>query len=721
MPNWEFAGFDRVEKTGTINSSSVQGNPSSVVVVFRYQGTGTQEIPDEILDVISNSPDSTRKNIALGVRAVDDTWGDWDRVPLYVETLDQSATEGSRVGEIYAEIPNLSNSTDLEIAWFYGGSGNSQQDTGTFGKNELFNSKWTNVYSMKDLTSSSVENLGSRGTGDNGTKLGGQPNEVTGIHGYAQNFIDTSSEEIEVSGFFGSPSSYTYMCWIKPSTAGGNKDFVSLGDNFHIRLNASGHVDARYRHTGSGWVLLEYNTNIKDNNWHHIAFVGTANDQRLYVDGVLRDSDTDSRSPGYDLGTNTYIGAHGISASNYFDGEMDLFMFSDQALTGDEIISMYNNQKESPTFVTRGNSPEDNILPTEIREVRKGTFTISSGSSTTNESLGITLDNRVLGFIRYSYKVDDSDGDDYNVTAELNGTTSIDFTRIGTGAEVSGVWEFVYYKKNSAVRVLRATNTMTGTTQSIGTAIPFNPDKTWPFVEWRDGGGAYGSNEAVDTSIASNGLTTNHRKSSTGVNMVNCVQLVTYHNSSVQQVSFSSSATTIDTTITAIDQSKSFAFATSSFSAGGLSEGFDCVGRVFFQNDTTVRQEKYGSPSSGTMQGYVFAIEFTDDTVIGSLKDGFTGADDDENFSISVPDKDKACVIQGTSQAVMQSSNQTGDDASHSAVKFDMTTNLNLNGQRDGSTVDCNFNVWLMYQLVSTSALTNLRGNLKSDLIGGFQ
>jgi hypothetical protein len=105
--------------------------------------------------------------------------------------------------------------------------------------------------------------------------------------------------------------------------------------------------DTTYNATGT--------TNINDNAWHHVVGTYDGNDIKVYVDGVLEETDS---SPSGDLPINTgnvRIGTdYQGTPANFFSGQIDEARISSNVLSADWIATEYNNQNEPAKFIMKG-------------------------------------------------------------------------------------------------------------------------------------------------------------------------------------------------------------------------------------------------------------------------------------------------------------------------------------------------------------------------------
>ncbi len=158
--------------------------------------------------------------------------------------------------------------------------------------------------------------------------------------------LDGTDDYVQISGLMGSPSTVTISGWAKfTATDTNGSEIATLGDYVILRMESNGSLSGHY-YNGSSWSTVREIVDYRDGNWHHFAYVVNpgSNTQKLYADGVEVDADVQSAAIVYSTqGTNTFIGKHGNGGSTYdFTGTLDDIRIYSRALSGSEIVSMYN-------------------------------------------------------------------------------------------------------------------------------------------------------------------------------------------------------------------------------------------------------------------------------------------------------------------------------------------------------------------------------------------
>jgi hypothetical protein len=127
---------------------------------------------------------------------------------------------------------------------------------------------------------------------------------------------------------------------------------------------------------GTGTNGIGSNTGaLPDGTWTHVVGVyepsGSAPQQRLYINGVLQASDTETIAILYDTSSNgdVYFGQHGGS-SQYFDGSVDDIRIYNRGLSANEVAALYSSG------YTTGSTAVYSLAATATMG---GTFKIDSG------------------------------------------------------------------------------------------------------------------------------------------------------------------------------------------------------------------------------------------------------------------------------------------------------------------------------------------------------
>jgi len=88
---------------------------------------------------------------------------------------------------------------------------------------------------------------------------------------------------------------------------------------------------------GSNWNRVEGTTDIRDGKWHFIVGVVTGSELKVYVDGNLEATNTQTITP-FDYDGSAMVGKAG---SRFTEGVIDEVRIYNRALTQEEIIQLY--------------------------------------------------------------------------------------------------------------------------------------------------------------------------------------------------------------------------------------------------------------------------------------------------------------------------------------------------------------------------------------------
>ena len=238
------------------------------------------------------------------------------------------------------------------------------------------------------------------------------------LNGGSQSLYDTSSPSYLPVG----NSSYTQSVWFKPNVVSGNGGLVGWGDYFSSRrVNALRLYEnsGGFRHYWWGADLDCTGTQcpISTGTWYHVASTWDGTTRKLFVNGVLKRSDT----PGANNATaaNFHIGK--TCCSEFFNGLIDDVAIYTRALSAGEVAELANSSIPTPT---------NSAVPTVSGIARKGeTLDASTGSWTGSPS-------------SYTYqwkRANTADGTYSNISSETSNRYILTDDDIGSYIKVSVV------------------------------------------------------------------------------------------------------------------------------------------------------------------------------------------------------------------------------------------------------------------------------------------
>ncbi|MFW5439425.1 MAG: LamG-like jellyroll fold domain-containing protein, partial [Methylophilaceae bacterium] len=234
------------------------------------------------------------------------------------------------------------------------------------------------------------------------------------------------NDNVQVSGFLGSPGDVTLAAWINLDAGFVNEEVISLGDNVVLRAHDS--FLQGFVYDGATWKGVSASFSLGGTGWHHVAYAfdDTSNTQTLYIDGIAVATDSPTYSISYSLNTDTSIGAHPVLPTHSFHGKIDDARIYSRALTATEIQNIAFETTSTDT---------DNIAITVTPINDAPTATNLNAGETYTEDTPLNLIDIVV-----------TDVDNANTTVTLTlsdlgaGTLSTATSGLVTSTFVGGVW-----------------------------------------------------------------------------------------------------------------------------------------------------------------------------------------------------------------------------------------------------------------------------------------
>jgi hypothetical protein len=203
------------------------------------------------------------------------------------------------------------------------------------------------------------------GNGNNATNAGSVPfvSELAVECNEAVNILVNSADLNGSSQYFTagsqfsptSVSSFSYVVWFKTSTSAQGQmyssTFEGTGADHWVAVNSTltGTNKLGFgANDGGAWTASNYvasTSNVNDGQWHLGVGVydNTANELKIYIDGVLEATTTTVPTPLFSASMLSAVGRYAPSAVAYYDGEMAFVGHAHQALTAGQITTIYNN------------------------------------------------------------------------------------------------------------------------------------------------------------------------------------------------------------------------------------------------------------------------------------------------------------------------------------------------------------------------------------------
>jgi hypothetical protein len=276
---------------------------------------------------------------------------------------------GTKKGILKLKTGSLSASVDTDIYVYYGNAVATQPAPGdTYGQYNAYKSDIKLSANLEESGNGTADEFKDRTSNQNHGQGGGGtpadvPAQVTGKIGKGQDF-DGSTDYINMpdDNSLDITGTLTLSCWVKAVDWDGNgfqfffgkTDVSQSKSNYSININNDG--DLLFSHYNGGWrdIIDNSGATYSDDTWYHIAVTvnETTNDVKFYRNGIL----LSTRTITYSLLTNTVdlrMGDNAL-ATQEFEGVIDEARISTEEITGDWLLTEYNNQNSPSTFYTIG-------------------------------------------------------------------------------------------------------------------------------------------------------------------------------------------------------------------------------------------------------------------------------------------------------------------------------------------------------------------------------
>ncbi|MGL1888592.1 MAG: DUF2341 domain-containing protein, partial [Reichenbachiella sp.] len=375
-----------------------------------------------------------------------------DEKPIAYEIERWDSTNA--LAELWVNVPSIaaSSTTNIKMYWNKSGSADSSNSEAVF----LTASSYQGVWHLAEEGDAGA--AGFLDATSNNHHLTGynleSTDDVTGVIGKGITF-DGTDEYIEKDVAVVSAYPFTFSGWVQTSTGG--TGLVYVGDKdvsnqyTQLLIGATGIADARSRNTTA------YNASstqlVNDGSWHHLTAVFlNATSRKIYVDGILADTETTSVT----LPTNDRVslGRRGASSPmNYMNGILDeLWVMS--ASRGAEYVKLaYENQRA------------ENYLM-HARTSRTLTLAAGTGGSVTNSGGNAVYDDAV-----FSLSATASGGYAFNnwtKTAGAGTATIIDANAASTTVRITGGAVTLQANFTAITRYITVTNDGDGSNSPSG-------------------------------------------------------------------------------------------------------------------------------------------------------------------------------------------------------------------------------------------------------------
>ena len=154
-------------------------------------------------------------------------------------------------------------------------------------------------------------------------------------------FDGTNDKVTFGNGVISNTNGITVSVWFNTSSASKYQDIFDLDDSQGVWIvTSSGQIQAGFN-TNSNYMIYNYSPNT----WYNVILSGINNSNNLYVNGVLRGTQTQTVKNNMVL-TNARIGnVDGDRSSEYFIGMIPSVQIYNRVLSQDEITQNYNATK----------------------------------------------------------------------------------------------------------------------------------------------------------------------------------------------------------------------------------------------------------------------------------------------------------------------------------------------------------------------------------------
>jgi LruC domain-containing protein len=184
----------------------------------------------------------------------------------------------------------------------------------------------------------------------------------------------------------------SFSFWFKMSDVGSGGAMIYQNVKYIIRLDAQGRLTFALYTPSYVDIVMTYSDRILNTDWHHGAAVYDGAMMKLYVDGVLKASGSNTGML-HSSSSDVYIGNQ--NSINHFKGTIDEVLIYDVALTETEINQIY-------TSTPNPGNGESSLISYWKLDENSGTNTTDShgtnNGTITNASWGIGVSGSCLNF-----------------------------------------------------------------------------------------------------------------------------------------------------------------------------------------------------------------------------------------------------------------------------------------------------------------------------------
>jgi len=133
--------------------------------------------------------------------------------------------------------------------------------------------------------------------------------------------FDGNSDYVDIGTSLNFVGNKSVSMWIKFTDSGGYRVALNVGSDAYGMYSTAGKIAFYHKNTANAYKDVVASTITNDGLWHHYLGVNDGTNLKIYIDGVLDNSNTNG-SVGTTLNANGRIGAR-WNNSNVFSGSID--------------------------------------------------------------------------------------------------------------------------------------------------------------------------------------------------------------------------------------------------------------------------------------------------------------------------------------------------------------------------------------------------------------
>ncbi|MEI6455652.1 MAG: LruC domain-containing protein [bacterium] len=130
----------------------------------------------------------------------------------------------------------------------------------------------------------------------------------------------------------------SFSFWFRQNQTGSEGTFIFQNVKYIVKIDSQGKVSFQLYTPAWRSIVMNYADRILDADWHHVAATYDGTTMKLFIDGVLKVSGTNSGTLNTS-NSDVYIGNQ--NTINPFKGTMDEVLLYDRALTDSEVSMIY--------------------------------------------------------------------------------------------------------------------------------------------------------------------------------------------------------------------------------------------------------------------------------------------------------------------------------------------------------------------------------------------